>query len=118
MRSWRWLGAMAVVLAVGCDSGAGGGDGNVSQGACDTRPMNSTCTDYSGPAEVVSSYENICPNLPGTWLPAGCPATDRVGGCRQVNETLDLTYTWWGYSPGLAAEYIQQGCTTGTFLPP
>jgi len=72
-----------------------GGPTSHAFGGCDTRSTNQECSDYDGYQNVVSAYQSGCP----AWLSGGCPVTDRVGGCRNYDSSLKLTYTNWFYPP-------------------
>ena len=64
-------------------------------GGCDTRSVNHVCTDFDGYESVVSVYQSTCT----AWYAGGCPVADRVGGCRNYDFSLKLTYTNWLYPP-------------------
>ena len=83
-------------------------------GSCDTQSQNGTCLEYMGGSDVVNTYKTNC--APGTWTDGPCTSTNRVGGCRTVDNSLELTFTTWFYFPNTSSA-VMQSCGSTTFVP-
>ncbi|MBX3269568.1 MAG: hypothetical protein KF729_04875 [Sandaracinaceae bacterium] len=123
-RPWRLhaaLVSLAALACVACDGGGGGSDaggGDAGGGAaapgCDLRAVAMYCQDYAYGEDVLPAYEDSCRTNGGTWLAAGCPRADALGGCRSVDATFGASTTWFYVGgPYMDAAQVRMLCESG-----
>jgi hypothetical protein len=86
--------------------------GGTSSGSCDTQSVNQACLDYSASPDVLDVYKNNC--APGTWSTNPCTSTNRVGGCRAVQNGISVT-TWFYGAPN-TPQSVMAACGSATFV--
>lgn len=110
-------------VSVACDSSPG----NLT-GTCNN-PSASQCVEFAGlSAADLTSLQNLCGSLGGTWLSAACDTTDRVGSCQftpsgptsGIHCSPAATAVERYYGPRYMASTAQQACAGApgsTFIP-
>lgn len=81
---------------------------------CDFREAKHRCQERSGIQAANSlAYQGICKAAQGTYLSDGCPAADRVGGCKVdgSNDVID-----WYYAPETAETVQNDKCGGDPFV--
>ncbi len=110
----RTLSVLFLVFLLAGLSGCSDDDDTTSTGgggACKVESGGvTTCTQYGDdyPAASIDAAKNACTT--GTWLEAGCPATNSNGNCKMVNAGYTVTYYYYGLT-GATGAAIKQGCT-------
>jgi hypothetical protein len=105
----------AAILLLGLCA-CGSGDTTVN-GSCDTRAVNDACSEYAGPSSIVAQYKTQCP-AGSTWKDALCDHSGTVGGCRNSDATLKLTYTNWFFAPQTTATVMANCTAPSTYVAP